>query len=239
MLKPLFILSLSFLLANCATKSAEKNPDHIGVVAIFDDTMPITYLGSKSKELSADTAQWSLNQNITSEVQSGLQNAHKNSFALNVDSQFIKNSKEEAQGLKNIYLGNRYQNLEQYFAVEAEKQGAQYLLVMHPTLSESFPGYKPGYGLVCRSQKGDKGDLEAYFLMRAQLWNVKTKTLEVRTTITPQDVAFKTGKSCDEAAKITPDKLAALYKDQVLTLAKRSAELVLNRSGFKATSSQK
>lgn len=241
MLKQLLILFVAIFLVSCATPSDTKSKldsvDNIGVVSVFDDALPIKYLNTpvtKTKEHTADVTTWSINNTITTELLNSFKGMNKTAFALEVDSTIVQQGKNEARALKDIYLGNRYQGLEQYFLSQAEKQGAQYLFVIHPMGDENFAAYRAGYGMLCQNE-ATKGDLEAYFLMRAVLWNVKTREVETRTTLTPADLAFRTGRTCREASRLTPDKLASLYKDQVLELAKKSADLAIVRTGLSKT----
>lgn len=241
MLKQIFFLFFAAFLVSCTTTSDKTHKldsvDDIGVVSVFDDTLPIKYLTPKAtttKEHAADVTTWSINNTITTELLSSFKGMNKRAFALEVDPALVQQGKNEARALKDLYLGNRYQGLEQYFLSQAEKQGAQYLFVIHPMGDENFAAYRAGYGMLCQTEVA-KGDLEAYFLMRAVLWNVKTREVETRTTLTPADLAFRTGRTCREALRLSPDKLASLYKDQVLDLAKKSADLSIVRTGLSKT----
>lgn len=238
MIKTLQLVILSALVASCATKSIEQNKlqqlDNVGVVSVLDDQATVKYAGTTvftNKEFTANTNSWALNKLIVDEIRSELTKMQKKSMDVTLDTKKIDQGKKEAMSLKNIYLGNRYQGIQKYVLDEAAKQGAQYVFVVHPTLHDDFPVHKAGYGFLCQSPLGKKGDLEVYFLVGAELWNVKTKEIEARATVTPQLVAVKTGKTCEEAAKMSPDKLAELYKEQIVNLAKKSADLILIGTG--------
>ncbi|WP_413569514.1 hypothetical protein ACLWBD_03315 [Bdellovibrio sp. HCB117] len=239
MMKLVILCCASALLFSCTTtpkpETRLQKLNDVGVVALFDETLPVKYVGTNknaNKEMSANISSWSLNQSVAAEIQNGLKDKNKKVFELNVDPVVIKTGKETGAQLKDIYLGNRYQALQEYLGTEAEKQGAKYLFVVHPTSLESYTNYRAGFGFFCQSTANIKGDLQGYTLVRAQLWNVKTKELEASVNITPEDLSFNTGKTCAEALKLGPDKVATLYKEQMLELAKKSADLVLIRTGL-------
>ncbi|WP_295901170.1 hypothetical protein [uncultured Bdellovibrio sp.] len=239
MIKNISLFLLPSLLISCATKPIEQSKlqqlNNVGVVSVLDDQAVVKYTGTttfSNKEYAANTAAWSLNKIIVDEIRAELKSQNKTSLDVNLDTQKINQGKKEAMSLKNIYLGNRYQGIQQYVLDEAAKQGAKYVFVVHPTLNENFPVHKAGYGFLCQAPVGTKGELEAYFLIGAELWNVQTKKIEAQATVTPQLVTVKTGKTCAEAAKMTPDKLASLYKDQIVSLAKKSADLIMVGTGI-------
>ncbi|XGC81481.1 hypothetical protein ACES2L_03155 [Bdellovibrio bacteriovorus] len=237
-MKNLLMISIMFLGVSCAHNEVEENKinqlDKVGVVAVFDESLPVDLMGSK-KETAADIVSWNLNQNLESQLTDYFQSLNKQAFAVKVDPTVVETGKVAARSLKNLYLGNRYQGLEQYLVSEAEKQGAQYLVILHPSSSDNYPQYKAGYGLRCQNA-GD--ELVGYGMMQAQLWNVKTKAVESRTLILPKDLTFKTGKPCSEAAKLPADSLAEQYKNQIVGLAKKSAELAIARTGEAATTTK-
>ncbi len=237
MFKFVLIALASLFACGCASTSFDKNKmasiNDIGVLAIFDDQLPISYIGTtvlSNKDFSADVSKWSINQTLVSSARAELGQMNKKTFSIALDMQKVQQAKSQAKSLKDIYLGNRYQELQQYVLSEAEKQGAQYVFVMHPMSHENFPQYKPGFGLFCRAPLTAKGDLEVYSLIRAEIWNVKTKEVEARALITPADAVFKTGKTCEEAQQMAPEKLAALYKEQVMAVVKRSVDIILSKT---------
>lgn len=210
-------------------KSKLHDVDHIAVAAVFDHSLTTVING---KESALEVKDWPTNQIISQEIIASLKAQNKNTFELVTDPSIIKSGKDEALGLKNIYLGNRYQALERYLNTEAEKQGAHYLLVIHPVSDPNFQTYKAGYGFFCHSDKGTKGDLHGYFLLEAELWNVKTKDVVAKVPLTPADLRFNTGKNCTEIAKVPPQKWVNLYKNELLALAKKPGSLILDRAGF-------
>ena len=237
MSKSVLIALAALFSFGCASKSFDKNKmasiNDIGVIAIFDDQMPISYVGTtvlSNKDFSADVSKWSINQTLVNSARAELGQMNKKTFTITLDNQFVQQAKTQAKSLKDIYLGNRYQELQQYVLAQGEKQGAQYVFVMHPMSHDNFPQYKPGFGLFCRAPLAAKGDLEVYSLIRAEIWNVKTKEVEARALITPADAAFKTGKTCEEAQQMAPEKLAALYKEQVMAIVKRSVDIILSKT---------
>lgn len=237
------LVILAFIVSSCATKPIEQSKleklNDVGVVSVLDDQMNVKYAGSSAlgnKELRADTSGWDVNKVISDKVKEDLTKLGKKTVTIQLDPQRIEEGKKEALSLKNIYLGNRYQAIQQYVLDEAAKQGAKYVFVIHPMMNENFPAYKPGYGFLCQTPAGKKGDLEIYFQLGAQLWNVQTKEIEARAVVTPADVAAKTGKPCSEAVKLQPNKLAANYKSQVEALARQSVEKILSGSGVITTS---
>lgn len=234
----LFII-LSFLIASCANKPVEESKisliDHVGVVSVLDDKMTVKYAGPTNftnKEFAADTSSWNLNKTIVDDIREELGKLNKNSLKITLDAEKIQQGKKEALSLKNIYLGNRYQGIQQYVLDEASKQGARYLFVVHPTLNENFPMHKAGYGLLCQNPVGKKGEQQLYFMIGAELWNVQTKQIESRITITPTNITLKTGKPCDDATKMSAEKMATLYKDQVTELAKKSVQQIMAGTGL-------
>ncbi|KHD89846.1 MAG: hypothetical protein OM95_01950 [Bdellovibrio sp. ArHS] len=238
-MKLIAAFSLVLILGACATKSPTETRlqklNDVGVVALFDDTLPVKYVGTGkkgSREVSANITGWSLNQSVSAEIQNNLKSKNKNVFLLNVDPEVIKVGKQTGAQLKDIYLGNRYQLLQDYLGKEAVRQNAKYLFVLHPTTHEGFADYRAGFGFYCQTNATNSGDLQGYTLLRAQLWNVTTKEMEATVNITPEDLTFKTGKTCAEALKLSPDKVATLYKEQMMELAKKSADLVLIRTGL-------
>ncbi|WP_374077909.1 hypothetical protein [Bdellovibrio bacteriovorus] len=240
MIKMLQLTLLSLLLTSCAAKTIDSSKlqkvDNVGIVSVLDDQASVKYSGTTiftNKEFAANTSPLSVNKLIVDEIHSELSSLQKKSLNVTLDMKKINEGKKEALSLKNIYLGNRYQTIQQYVLEEAAKQGAEYVFVVHPTIHDGFPMHKSGYGFLCQSPLGRKGDLEVYFLVGAELWNVKTKEIEARATVTPEQVAIKTGKTCEEAAKMSPDKLAALYKEQLTNLAKKSVSLILFETGVK------
>lgn len=226
-----------FVSLSCAHKSLEPQKwsslRDIGVVAMFEEQMPIRYIGTtvlSNKELTTPIQSWSVNKTVLTRTREELGRMNKKVLDITLDPQKIQHAKSQAQSLKNIYLGNRYQELEQYVLSEAEKQGASYIFVMYPTSHENFPQYKPGFGFLCRAPMMQKGDLEIYSLLRGEIWNTKTKEVEARAIITPADVFMKTGISCEEAQKMSPEKLAALYKEQLMSLVRKSVDVALSKT---------
>lgn len=227
----ILLLPLVFSMAACATTSNQtllQRADKIAVVATFDDKLPVLQVGTSTKESRADIQDWNLNQKLTTDIQAELTKMNKSAFPLVVDFNKINQGKEEALNLKNLYLGNRYQILEQYLVTQAEEQGAKYLFILHPFSSEHFPQHKAGYGFFCQSSRGMKGNMEAYGYLRLAVWNIQTKQVDARVTLSPAEIAYKTGKSCAEINKMPADKIAALYKEQLMTLLKISTDIALS-----------
>ncbi|WII73517.1 hypothetical protein QJS83_06485 [Bdellovibrio sp. 22V] len=242
MLKYFFLILPSLLLTNCSTISVDeskvKNLNNIGIVSVLDDKATLKYQGTTvftNKEYTTNTASWDVNKVMTEKVNAELSQLGKKTVAVQLDARKIQSAKEDALRLKNLYLGNRYQVLQQYVLSEAEKQGAEHILVIHPTLNDNFPVHKAGYGFLCQSPMGKKGDLEGYTMIGAEMWNVKQRELEARVTISPEDAGFKTGKTCAEASKLSAEKMAAQYKEQMTALIQKAATLIVNRAGFTQT----
>ncbi len=204
----------------CASKNshAEKinlrKVNNIAVISVMD--APTTPLSN------AD-------QVITSEMLNSLKGSQKNSFALQVDNKIVQAEREQAVALKELYLGNRYQNLERYFLTQAASQNAEFLLVIHPAPHPQFSQYTPGYGLMCSPANG-QSQIQGYFLMSSELWDVKKQEIVTRVQISPADLSFNTGKSCTGVA-MTKD-LTGTYKDDLMSLAKKSSSLILSRAGI-------
>lgn len=237
-MKSLFSVTLFSLLAlGCASKSVDKNKiasmDNIGVVAIFDDQLPVRYIGTtilNNKDFAADISKWSISQTLVKDVRSEFERMNKKTFSVKLDEKKVRDAKIQAQSLKDFYLGNRYQELQQYILAQAEQQGAQFVFIMHPMSHDNFPQYKPGFGLLCRSPFTTQGDLEIYSLIKAEIWNVKTKAVETSAIITPAEALIKTGKTCQDSQQIAPDKLTSMYKEQVMGIVKRSVDILLSRT---------
>ncbi|MNJ92809.1 hypothetical protein D3C87_104830 [compost metagenome] len=237
MRKILHLLTFSLLFSGCATHTADKNNfknyNDFGVLAFFSQNMPIqfnAFSARNSKTVSADIGSWDIAAVLTAELESQLKGMNKDLKKVTVDPVKVKTELDEARNLNAVYLGDRYQILDQYLLTEAGTQGAKYLFILHPVSLETFPQHKGGFGFICNSSKNSKGELEGYALYRTELWNVKTQSVDRRITITPAEMSFKTGKSCQETKNISPDKLAALYKEDFMSLAKNSITLMLQKA---------
>lgn len=222
------LLSLSFVA--CATKppqSVLERADKIAVFSVFENKVTIIQSNTSTKETAVPVADWKIAQVVTDDVLIELKKLNKEAFALKVDEARIAASIEEAVKLRNIYLGNSYQLLEQYVVGEAEAQGARYLFAVHPMSSDKYPQHRAGYGFYCQSTKGMKGDLEAYSLIRLIVLDMKSKERIASIVVTPEQAAFKTGKTCAEAGRMNANQLVQAYKEQLLTLVKKSTTVAL------------
>jgi hypothetical protein len=128
-------------------------------------------------------------------------------------------------------LGTTDEEVNEYLFSTALSQGANYLFVFHPIKSDNFPHPK-GFGLFCRSAFGTKGDWQAYTLFHVALWDLKAKSKVYQTAFNPEDIGFKSGKACDDIKSTTPEKFVSAFKEQFQTLAKKSAQMTLNKSGL-------
>lgn len=238
MRKILHLLTLTALLAGCATYNNNeadhfRKYDDIGVLAFFSPNMPIQFnpfSARHKKDITANIASWNLESTLVADIEIQLKDAKKDIKKVTVDPMKVQAGLEEARKLNNVYLGDRYQILDQYLLSEAKDQGADYLFILHPISSETFPQHKGGFGFICNSSKDSKGDLTGYALFRTEIWNVKTKSVDRRVTITPDEMFFKTGKNCQETRNIAPEKLAELYKNEFIELARRSTALVIQKA---------
>lgn len=218
-MKYISVSAISFLILGCASQPTNpslnlKTADNIAVISVMDaPANPLT---------NAD-------QIITQEMLSSLKNSKKNSFALQVDQKVVKAERDQALALKDIYLGNRYQTLQQYFLKQAHNQSADYLLVVHPSPHPQFANYTPGYGLHC-SPSESQAELHGYFLMSSELWDVQRQEIVARVQLSPADLSFNTGKKCNNLA--TSKDLANSYRNDFTGLAKKSSSLILSRSGI-------
>ncbi len=231
----ILLLSL-FSLISCASKPVEQKPppDVVGIVSLFDDQLPISSVAkSKGKEKIVDTASWSINETFISEYDTQLRSQYRNALKINLDAKTVNDMKNEARSLKDIYLGDRWQILTQYVLGEAGKQGAKYLIVVHPVTNNTYKQYKSGYGINCVSNPSKQSESMAYFLMRAELWNVATKKIEATSTLTPDQLAVPVLKSCDAFNKMKADKISEEFKPLFHELVSRGTDMNLQGLGIK------
>ncbi len=223
------LLSLSFVA--CATKppqSVLQRTDKIAVFSVFENKMTLVQSNGTTKETNLPIGDLKIAQTVTEDVLIELKKLEKDAFALKVDDARITASIDEAMKLRNIYLGNSYQLLEQYVVGEAQAQGARYLFAVHPMSNDKYPQHRAGYGFYCQSTKGMKGDLEAYGLIRLLVVDMANKERIASIMITPEQAAFKTGKTCAEAARMNSTQLVQIYKEQLLSLIKKSTTVALD-----------
>lgn len=215
----LFPLIVSVLLSACASKNLENGSslyqaDNIAVISVMEGTAhPMN----------------NTDQVITSEILSTLRNSHKKSFALQVDPKLVAEQRAQAVALKDVYLGNRYQILERYLMAQAQQQHADYLLVVHPAPHPQFAKYTPGYGVVCAATEG-QAQLQGYFLMAGQLWDVKKQEVVTRVQLSPAELSFNTGHKCTGLAN--SKEVMTTYREDLMSLAKKSSSLILSRVGI-------
>lgn len=218
-MKHLFVVSILFLLTvGCASRNLDagspfRHANNIAVISVMD--APAHPLNN------AD-------QVITSEMLNSLRASQKNSFPLQVDGKIVSIEREQAVALKGMYLGNRYQNLERYLLQQAQQQNADYLLVIHPAPHPQFAHYSPGYGVVCASADG-QAQWQGYFLMASELWDVKRQEVLTRVQLSPDELSFNTGRKCTGVAG---NKDLMNYREDLMSLAKKSSSLILNRTGL-------
>lgn len=213
-----FALLICVFTFGCASKKTTSNDpkrfNNIAVISVMDaPTNPLT---------DADKV-------ITQETLGALKSSNKNSFELQVDSKIVMAEREQALALKDVYLGNRYQTLEKYFLEQAGAQNADYLLVIHPSPHPMFASYTPGYGLYCARSEA-KAELQGYFLLSSELWDVKKQEVVRRVQLSPTDLSFNTGKKCTSVA-ISKNVMDS-YKENFTGLAKKSSGLILSRTGI-------
>ncbi|MEN0058878.1 MAG: hypothetical protein AAGB31_08590 [Bdellovibrio sp.] len=210
--------------ASMHSGSSKPKVDNIGIVSVFEDTLPVQNLAANSARAgnSVSFPLDSISTTINAELLETLQKSGKTAFIVNVDAETVKQGKVQAQNLKDIYLGNRYQALEEYFLSEAQKQGAEYLYIIHPAAHDSFRDYKAGYGLFCQSnpEKKNRLELKGYGLIRATLWNVKAKEVASRVNLTPDELFVNTAARCNQAQQT---------KASLQELVKNSARLSLQK----------
>lgn len=231
------ILLLSFFsLISCATKPVEQKPppDVMGIVSLFDDQLPVISAGkSKGKDRIVSTASWEINDKIVSEYNTQLRAQYRNGLHIKLDAKTVADLKNEARSLKDIYLGDRWQILTQYVLSEAGKQGAKYLIMVHPIANNTYKKYQAGYGIYCVNSPSKENESMAYFLMRAELWNVATKRIESTSTLTPDQLAVPVLKSCDAFNKMKTEKISEEYQPLFLELISRGIDMNLQGLGIK------
>lgn len=227
-----FFISVSLAaLAGCALTQKNEHKlshvDNIAIAPVFDDSLTTNING---KIASYKDSNWSINKAISQEMLTDLQRMNKKSFELIVDPVKIQEGRNEAMGLKNIYLGNRYQTLERYLNEEAERQGAHFLMIIHPAANPQYSSFKPGLEFFCSTKPPT--DLKGYMMISASLWDVKTKSIVTRVPVSPIDLSTNLGKSCIEISKVTAKSWVQEYKGAVVALAKKSSDLILSGAGF-------
>ncbi|MDG0816974.1 hypothetical protein [Bdellovibrio svalbardensis] len=231
----ILLLSL-FSLVSCATKPAEQRPppDIVGLVSLFDDQLPISSeANSKGKERTISTTSWALNDVFINEYDNQLREQYRNGLRINLDAKTVSDLKTEARNLKDIYLGDRWQILTQYVLSEASKQGAKYLIIVHPVANNTYKQYKAGYGIHCVNSPSKESESMAYFLMRSELWNVATKKIEATSTLTPDQLAVPVLKSCAAFNKMKSEKISEEFKPLFQELVSRGTDLNLQGLGIK------
>ena len=263
MIRVLFssFLAASLMLSCSSQPKKEKglDIDKISIVPLFENQLPVTIIGGATvtpppvkkpkgkviakkamrptvlddQNLFADVTAWNINDYVTKTYAAEFTALDKKLVDVPLDAKMIDAYRNEARGLKDIYLGDRWQNLTQYVLNEADKQGALYVLMVHPYTVEGFGQYKSGFGLFCPAQGRQMTALQGYTSIRAQIYDVKARKVTAMATITPVDVNFNTELGCDQARKMTPDEIVAKYKEQILEMVKSSVETSLRQTGIK------
>ena len=233
-----FILALTLMsLAACASKQKETQPavTKVGIVSLFEDDFAVFSLkpNKKEKQVSVRTAGWSMNDAFLSAYDTQLKALKREPIRVNLDSKTVNDMIAEARGLKDIYLGDCWQILTQYVLEQAQKQGADYLIMVHPTSSNTYKEYQAGYGIACGAPMFKKHEAAAYFLMRAELWDVRNRKIQSTSTVTPDQVFSKMAKHCDLLKKTKSDKLSEESKGSFIDMVGKTTDLNLEGLGIK------
>ncbi|QDK36623.1 hypothetical protein [Bdellovibrio sp. NC01] len=228
----LFLILISVV--SCATKAPEQRPppEVVGLVSLFDDQLLISSTG-KFKDIKVDTKAWDINNQFISEYDNQLKTFYRNSIRINLDAKTVKDLIAEARGLKDIYLGDRWQILVQYVLTQAQQQGAKHVIMVHPISNNGFKNYRAGYGVYCAQNLSKTNESVAYFLMRAELWNVETKKIEATSTVTPDQSSVPLMKNCAALTKLKADKLNEELQPVFTELVKRATDMNLQGIGIK------
>jgi hypothetical protein len=233
------ILFLFIAITNCAhqtLKPEEKSKiKELGIIQLFDDTLPVSYVGTtifNNKANSANISAWDLPNLIQEDIKKNLSSVGIKVKSVKIDADAIKAANEKDNTITNKTFGTPGKYVDAYLSQAAKDQNVDYLLVLKPLHGhDNFPGFAGGFAMHCRSAFGAQGEWKAYSMYSVSIWNTITKKRVFGTAYTPNDTGVDIGKKCDEADK-NISSFVNKQKSVFANIAKDVATAPLKQAGF-------
>lgn len=215
-------------------KSLLEKLNNVGTLSTLDESLNIRFIQKNKllRNINYDTSAWDLNAIVNQELQASLKLSGKKVINVAVDNKLIEDKRKDALQLKNIYLGNRYQGVQQYIQEEAKKQGASYLVFMYPMPSPENESVVAGYGLYCDSTSS-QDQLWAYLSVAIEVWDIDSQNSLGRTLLTFKDLSVPTSLNCAKAFRMKDFDLSSAMRPVFEELARKATHLGLSRLEIK------
>jgi hypothetical protein len=229
------VATLGLLCVRCTTlplSGDQKNAvNDVAIVTVYDGAIAIRAEGSnifKSDNAVAYVTDWKLDDIIFHEAESRLISVGKKSIAVKFDQAKIKALTEHGDTTANYFLGSKMDERNDYLFTTALNQGAHYLLIFSPVHPEKFKAMH-GFGLICHGGFGRDGDWEPLVYLHVALWDLNSKQKIFQNAYY---LLSKSGRPCDDAKDLVPEKFASSFKDQFQAMTKDEVSILLDKSGL-------